>query len=310
MNPIDCRRVGRRQSVGFTFKKDLEMKYTIEGFSQEAALNMQATITENGKTKTIRLDCTDLLILRWIVDFYPSMHKTTIEGAEYAWVSYDGLLEDMPLLGIGKRALFDRLKKMEQLGILTHKTVTRKGTFSFYGFGENYKLLTSRNTTPATTKTAPPTPEQDPWGNDANADTTQFQTPTDEPQPLIPESQPTERQDKPDDIDEVINHLNHRLGTHYKTTTQATRKLIKARLKEGFTVEDMKLVIDKKATEWVGNQKMAQYLRPDILFGNKFEGYLNANATPQNNWNNNPSHQSPYCAPVADDEAPSCSFGW
>lgn len=107
-----------------------------------------------------------------------------------------------------------------------------------------------------------------------------------EPQPLIDEPQPPVQPKKPDDIDEVINHLNHRLGTRYKTTTQATRKLIKARLKEGFTVEDMKLVIDKKATEWVGNQKMAQYLRPDILFGNKFEGYLNAQSRPQTRQNN------------------------
>lgn len=292
------------------------MKYTIEGFSQEAALKMQATITENGKPKTIRLGCTDLLILRWIVDFFPSMHKTIIEGAEYAWVSYDSLLEDMPLLNIGKRALFARLKKMEQLGILTHKTVTRKGTFSFYGFGENYKLLTSRNTTPAAPKPASPTPEQGPWGNDANADTTQFQTPTDEPQPLIPEPQDSTQPKDPDPTEEVVNHLNHKLGTRYRSTTATTRKLVKARLKEGFTVEDMKLVIDKKATEWVGNQKMAQFLRPDILFGDKFEGYLNASTMMQSNRRDNPNQydtyngQSPYCAPMRDDEEPSCTVGW
>lgn len=286
------------------------MKYTIEGFSQEAALKMRTTITDGDKTKTIRLDCTDLLILRWIVDFYPSMYKTTIEGHEYAWISYDGLLEDMPLLNIGKRALFDRLKKMEQFGILTHKTVTRKGTFSFYGFGENYKLLTSRNTTPAAPKPASPTPAQDPWANTTTPNPTQTTEPEYEPQSLIDEPQAPAQPKKPDPTEEVVNHLNHRLGTQYKPTTQATRKLIKARLKEGFTVEDMKLVIDKKAAEWVGNPKMAQYLRPDILFGNKFEGYLNANAAPQNNWNNKPNHQSAYYAPAADDEKPSCSIGW
>lgn len=298
------------------------MKYTIEGFSQEAAMKMQTTITEGDKTKTIRLDCTDLLILRWIVDFYPSMHKTIIEGGEYAWVSYDGLLEDMPLLNIGKRALFDRLKKMEQLGILTHKTVTRKGTFSFYGFGENYKFLTSRNTTPAAPKPASQTPAQDPWASTTNATSEQSQTPTDEPQPLIDEPQTPPQPKKLDPTEEVVNHLNNRLGTKYKPTTQATRKLIKARIKEGFTVEDMKLVIDKKATEWVGNPKMAQYLRPDILFGNKFEGYLNAQSTPQNNQAYNSSRydnsnrynsyngQSPYCAPMREDETPSCTVGW
>lgn len=131
-----------------------------------------------------------------------------------------------------------------------------------------------------------------------------------EPHPLIDDPQPPVQPKKPDPTEEVINHLNHRLGTKYKPTTQATRKLIKARLKEGFTIEDIKLVIDKKATEWVGNPKMAQFLRPDILFGNKFEGYLNAKVMPQNNRNNTSNHQSAYCAPAADDEEPSCSVGW
>lgn len=117
------------------------MKYTIEGFSQEEAAKLQKTIIENGKTKTIRLDCTDLVLLRWFVDFFPSMMKVTIDGTQYAWVSYQAILDDMPLLGLGKRSLFDRLKKMSQLGVLVHKTVRAGGTFSYYGFGENYSLL-------------------------------------------------------------------------------------------------------------------------------------------------------------------------
>lgn len=117
------------------------MKYTIEGFSQKEAAKLQKTIIENGKTKTISLDCTDLVLLRWFVDFFPSMMKVTIDGTQYAWVSYQAILDDMPLLGLGKRSLFDRLKKMSQLGILVHKTVRSGGTFSYYGFGENYNLL-------------------------------------------------------------------------------------------------------------------------------------------------------------------------
>lgn len=153
-------------------------------------------------------------------------------------------------------------------------------------------------------------PARDPWGSTANADTTQFQAPADEPQPLIQEPQPTEHQDKPDDIKEIVDHLNTRLGTHYRPTTPATRKLLKARLKEGFTVEEIKLVIDKKAAEWLGNAAMEQYLRPETLFGNKFESYLNAKVTPQNNRYNTTPTYSPYCAPVTDDEEPSCSVGW
>lgn len=131
-----------------------------------------------------------------------------------------------------------------------------------------------------------------------------------DPQPLIQEPQPTEHRDKPDDIKEIVDHLNNKTGSHYKPTTGTTRKLIKARLKEGFTVEEIKLVIDKKAAEWLGNAAMEQYLRPETLFGNKFESYLNAKVTPQNGRYNTTSTYSPYCAPVTDDEEPSCSVGW
>lgn len=142
------------------------------------------------------------------------------------------------------------------------------------------------------------------------ADTDAPLTPATEPQPLLVEPQAPAQPKEPDPTEEVIAHLNQRAGTHYKTTTANTRKLIKARLKEGFTVDEIKLVIDKKCADWLNNPSMVGYLRPETLFGNKFESYLNAKATPQNNRNNSSNHQSAYCTPVADDEKPSCSFGW
>ena len=74
----------------------------------------------------------------------------------------------------------------------------------------------------------------------------------------------------------IVEYLNQKAGTHYKHTTQKTRTCIHARLKEGFTLDNFKTVIDKKVAEWKGTE-MEQYLRPETLFGTKFEGYLNAN---------------------------------
>ncbi len=74
---------------------------------------------------------------------------------------------------------------------------------------------------------------------------------------------------------EVVAYLNHVLGTDYKTTIRKTREIVHARLKEGFTVEDFKTVINRKARKWRGDPKMAEYLRPITLFGTKFESYLN-----------------------------------
>lgn len=73
---------------------------------------------------------------------------------------------------------------------------------------------------------------------------------------------------------EVVDYLNQKLGTRYKADTEKTRRLIRARIREGATLEDFRKVIDKKVKEWRGT-KLEPYLRPETLFGTKFEGYLN-----------------------------------
>lgn len=72
----------------------------------------------------------------------------------------------------------------------------------------------------------------------------------------------------------VITRLNQLTGKNYKSTTKKTIDCIDARLNEEFTEEDFYKVIEIKAKEWLGT-KYEIYLRPETLFGNKFEGYLN-----------------------------------
>ena len=79
------------------------------------------------------------------------------------------------------------------------------------------------------------------------------------------------------EIAEIVDLLNDRAGTHYKPTTDATKRHINARLAEGYTVDDFRVVIDKKCAEWLGTD-MEKFLRPETLFGSKFESYLNAPA--------------------------------
>ena len=73
---------------------------------------------------------------------------------------------------------------------------------------------------------------------------------------------------------DVINYLNQQTDKHYKSTTKKNQTVIRARTDEGFTLDDFKKVIDNKVSEWKGTD-MEKYLRPETLFGTKFEGYLN-----------------------------------
>lgn len=74
---------------------------------------------------------------------------------------------------------------------------------------------------------------------------------------------------------EVIDYFNKVTGKTLRHNSQSTNKHIIARFKEGYTLEDFKIVIDKKYTEWI-NTDMAKYIRPSTLFNcEKFENYLN-----------------------------------
>lgn len=74
---------------------------------------------------------------------------------------------------------------------------------------------------------------------------------------------------------EIIEYLNSQTNSNYKHSTKRTRDLIKARWNEGFRLDDFKKVIDIKTKEWINDPKFSKFLRPETLFSNKFEGYLN-----------------------------------
>lgn len=80
-------------------------------------------------------------------------------------------------------------------------------------------------------------------------------------------------------VDEIVSYLNAKTGKGFKPSTRATASHINARLNEGYTVDDFKRVIDTKVSQWMRKPSMAQYLRPETLFGSKFESYLNEKST-------------------------------
>ena len=74
--------------------------------------------------------------------------------------------------------------------------------------------------------------------------------------------------------DGVISYLNEKSERNFKPNNSKTQSLVRARLKEGFSEIDFLQVIEKKCQDWL-NTDMEKYLRPETLFGNKFENYVN-----------------------------------
>ena len=230
------------------------MKYTILGFDQEKSLEY-------------KLDLTDLCMLRFFVDFVGSgdMKILIEDGKPYYWVSYDYLKENIPVINIASNdVLRRRFKKMVDAKVLRHKHSTKKGSFSYYGYGENYKMLIqnlpTQKSDPSDSKVGPPpTQKSDP--SDSKVGTKIL---------LLKDSSISNI----NIYSQVIDYLNEKLGSSYRASTKSNINLIKARVNEGFKLEDFKKVIDTKCLEW-SNSNMEQYLRPQTLFGPKFESYLN-----------------------------------
>ena len=77
-------------------------------------------------------------------------------------------------------------------------------------------------------------------------------------------------------IEEVIAYLNEKTGKHFTPKNKETVKFINGRLSEGYTVSDLKMVIDNRCEKWLNDEKMNEYLRPSTLFRpSNFEAYYN-----------------------------------
>lgn len=275
------------------------MKYTAMGFNQEKLINFG-------------LDMKDVVILRYFIDFKGTntMRTEIIDDEVYYWVRYEGILKEYPILNLNNEdSIYRRLKKLVKANILKHKTIKKCGTYSYYTLGENYIDLISSYDKEADNQVSN-------IKNNSNIDENNLEdsnNPSDENMsidgyksvegtdnyptatgcksvpnnpstinPSIKNNQyikRTEENIKRENITkDIVDYLNLKANTNYKHTTNLTIKNIKDRLKEGFILEDFYKVIDNKLLDWKCTD-MEKFLRPETLFGNKFEGYLNENKT-------------------------------
>ena len=121
------------------------MKYSVLGFNQEAVCSISKSITDkNGNYKILTLDVVDLLIIQEIADFMNRKRiiKYTIEDKIYFSIKYDAIVDDLPILGIKKQALRDRIDKMCELGVI-EKQIIKDETGSWVAFrlGDVYEEL-------------------------------------------------------------------------------------------------------------------------------------------------------------------------
>lgn len=102
------------------------------------------------------------------------------------------------------------------------------------------------------------------------------QKPQEKPKEQKKAVEPVKKKEPPP-YQEIIDYLNEKAGKRFKVNDK-TKAHINARVNDGYTLADFRAVIEKKVAEWRGTE-MDKFLRPETLFGTKFEGYLNQNET-------------------------------
>lgn len=229
------------------------MKFTFMGFLQSKAIEMN-------------LDDKDLSILRYFIDFKDSgkMVMKIINDKPFYWLKSDALIEELPILGIkSKDVLRRRLKKLVEANVLEFELIKKGGVYTFYGVGKSYIDLIADDTQKHPTQKSEPT--------DPKVGT----LPTQKSEQNINLLKEPSIKYINSVCREVINFLNLKANTKYKSDSKATVSLISGRINDGFTIDDMKIVINNKCEEWKGTS-YEKYLRPSTLFRqNKFEEYLN-----------------------------------
>lgn len=259
------------------------MKHTIMGFQQEKLIELG-------------LDLVDATILRYFIDYKNTdiMVSEVVEDKVYYWVDYDNVLKELPMLGLQRRAIMKRFLKLRDAKVLTHYTKKSGGTYSFFGINERYlELITSTKisekinegvslkaqgcdskSTGGVPLKAQGCVSKSTGGVPLKAQGCASKSTTNNPSTKYPFNNNVEKENLDENVKKIIEYLNLKTKKNFKANTQATVKLIKARLNEGFTLEDFKSVIDNKILDWTGT-KWEKYLVPTTLFAGKFESYLN-----------------------------------
>lgn len=244
------------------------MKHTVMGFQQD-------------KLMELGLDLVDTAILRYFIDYKNTdmMVSEVVEDKVYYWVDYDNVLKELPMLGLQRRAIMKRFFKLRDAKVLTHYTKKSGGTYSFFGINERYlELITSTKIAEKNNEGVPEEAQgyafKSTGGVPEKAQGCASKSTTNNPSTKYLFNNNVQKENLDENIKKIIEYLNLKTNKNFKANTQATVKLIKARLKEGFTLEDFERVIDNMVLDWTGTE-WEKYLVPTTLFAGKFERYLN-----------------------------------
>ena len=233
-----------------------------------------STYLNNAKCMEWKINAQQGILFALLYEAPAWAKEEIIENKTYYFVSRNLILEELPMFFEKTDTVYRNLKVLQEKGLIEYIKQGKKDLIRITTKGKTWNEFKDNNSEKS------PSSEQNSEKNPNNLGKKS------EKEPKNSEKNPTNNNTiynynntniLNNIYSQVINYLNEkteRTGKEkYSSTSTKTQKLIKARLREKYELEDFKTVIDKKCKEWLGTD-MEKYLRPETLFGNKFESYL------------------------------------
>lgn len=238
-----------------------------------------STYLNNAKCMEWKINATQGILFALLYEAPAWAKEEIIENKTYYFVSRNLILEELPMFFEKSDTVYRNLKVLQEKGLIEYIKQGKKDLIRITTKGKTWNEFKDNNLEKS------PSSEQNSEKNPNNLGKKS------EKEPKNSEKNPINNNTiynynntniLNNIYSQVINYLNEkteRTGKEkYSSTSPKTQTLIKARLKEKYELEDFKIVIDKKCKEWLGTD-MEKYLRPETLFGNKFESYLKQKTT-------------------------------
>ena len=224
-----------------------------------------STTLNNQKCMEWELNATQGVLIALLYEANAWANEEIIDDKTYYFVSRNLILKELPMFFEKADTVYRNLKVLAEKGIIEYIKHKGMDLIRLTEKGKSWNFIESNS-------------EKSPnFNNNSEKNPSEFGKKSENNSGKNPTYKDTNIQkdiNNKNIYSDAVEYLNSKAGTKYKSTSKNTTRHIQARIKEGYTLEDFKTVIDKKCSEWL-NTDMEKYLCPETLFGSKFEKYLN-----------------------------------
>ena len=233
-----------------------------------------STYLNNAKCMEWQINATQGILFSLLYEAPAWAKEEIIENKTYYFVSRNLILDELPMFFEKSDTVYRNLKALQEKGLIEYIKQGKKDLIRITAKGKTWNEFKENNSekNPSFEENSEKNPSK--FGKKSEKQENNSEKNPTNNNTIYNYNNTNILNNIYSSVIDYLNEKTERTGKEkYSSTSPKTQTLIKARLREKYELEDFKIVIDKKCKEWLGTD-MEKYLRPETLFGNKFESYL------------------------------------